>query len=539
MKYIVLALALFLPLSLNAAGPTYTSILELQDPGMVLKVLQLGSESRLHCDIRTLLCAPTDAAFTLATSTLSAPPRNPAYDLLPEGASWLTTSPNGRYVAYYIPATQKRSTRTFGILDTTTEKLYTVVEKNISYWDLLSEGVRIFSFSPDSSKLLYLSDKAGPPTLYQVNLSSLKSKTFTATRLIARNYTVSDFGWLDTSTLYFTANRENPYAWHLYRYQPKKSDLSLIAENVSYASTVRRVGDSLLFISIVGNTAVPKSYSLTTRTVSSFTLPGVATTPAPKAQTVTLGGLTGAYWPASATSTLVVWLHGGPYRQTSTGYHPYFSYAGYDWVLQELTEAGVPVLKLDYPGSFGYGRPFAESLRLKVGTKDVKDTSAAIATFAKARGFKHIYVIGNSYGGYLASKLLVEKLKDFRGAFAIAGVWDWSWLTEQLQTSIFNVHFDGVETEKNKKLYDAAAVYGGFEKLNGHKVFIAHGESDMTIPFAQSQAAYDMLRFLDKPATLLAFPGEDHVFKKKESFTTLCHSVLAFAGAPALGRCTL
>lgn len=535
MRYVV-AVFVFLcaPYAASAAGPIYTSILELQAPDMVLKVQTLGTESRMRCNTDTLACQSIDLAFTLETPSVVNQNLS-----LPPGASWVTRSPDGRYAAYYIPATQKRSTRTFGILDTQTGKTYTSTEKNISYWDLLSEGVRIFSFSPDSKKLLYLSDKAGPPTLYQVNLASLKAKEFTSTRLISRSYSVSDFGWIDTETLYFSANRENPYAWHLYRYQPKNGKLSTVAEHVSYGSTVRRVGDSLILIAIEGNVAVPKKYSIEKNTLETFMLPGMAAIQAPQGKVVVHAGLTGAYWPSTATTTLVVWLHGGPYRQTSIGYHSYFSYAGYDWMLGELVAAGVPVLKLDYPGSFGYGRPFAESIQHKVGTKDVADTTLAITQFAKVRGFKNIYVVGNSYGGYLAGKLLVEKPNIFRGAFAIAGVWDWSMLTQQLHTSIFNVHFNGVEDAKNGKLYAAASIYDRLEKISTQNIIIAHGTSDMTIPFAQSQSAYDILTFLGKRVTLLSFQDEDHVLKKKESFISLCRSVLTFAGASSEGRCAL
>lgn len=85
--------------------------------------------------------------------------------VLPSGASWLTLSPNGRFVAFYIPATQSRGMRTFGVVDTVTNTVSTF-DETTTYWDLLTEGTTLFAFSPDSSKLLYLSDREGYPTLY-------------------------------------------------------------------------------------------------------------------------------------------------------------------------------------------------------------------------------------------------------------------------------------------------------------------------------------------------------------------------------------
>ncbi len=541
MRYaLALTISFVFPLLVQAAGPTYTAIQDVRDTMFTLRVQTLGEESQAACSIMTRTCSLIDESFMLATSTPPNPLSDDVYAALPSGATWLKRSADDHYVAYYIPTTAKQSTRTFGVLDTYTSKTYETKEKHISYWDLLSEGVRMFAFSPDGTKLLYLSDKAGPQTLYQVDLTSLSKKGFVSKRIILRNYMVMDFGWLDDNTIYFSANREHAYAWNLYSFALGSDAPTLLAKNISYASTIKRVGDGLLFITIDGTTALPKIYTVPTKTLASFTLSWVTSAPAPQAEVVKSGGLTGAYWPAaSATSTLVVWLHGGPYRQTALGYHSYFSYAGYDWALSELVESGVPVLRLDYPGSMGYGRPFAESLRLHLGTKDVADTSKAVAAFAKARGFKNVYVVGNSYGGYLAAKLLVEKPTQFKGAMPIAAVWDWEWLNTNLQTSIFNVQFDGLPNEKNQKLYDVSAIFGGMEKLTTQKVVIVHGNSDTDVPYTQSKAAYDMLQFLGKDATLLTFTDEDHIFSKKDSFVTLCQTLLMFAGAPLPGRCVL
>ncbi len=541
MRYaLAVIMGMALPIAVYASGPTYGSIQEIRGSEFTLKVQKLGEESRMFCSTATLNCATVDPMFILSTTTPTSSLQDSVYNILPDGASWLTLSQDDRFVAYYVPTTAKRPTRTFGIVDTTNNHTYTNQEKNNVYWDLLSDGIRMFAFSPDSTKLLYLSDKNGAQTLYQIDLTTLQGKKFVSKRIISRQYTIMDFGFIDDSTIYFTANRENAYTWNLYSYRLGMRAPTQLGTQLSYNAPIKRVGDSLLFIKIEGNTALPQMYNVHTHTLSSFTLQGIQIEPAPNVEIIKSAGLTGAYWPADmATTTLVVWLHGGPYRQTATGYHSYFSYAGYDWMLSELVASGVPVLRLDYPGSLGYGRNFAESLRLHVGVKDVADSSRAISLFAKAHGFKNVYLVGNSYGGYLAAKLLVEKPSQFKGALPIAGVWDWNWLTDELQTSIFNVQFGGLVSDKNQKIYDAASIVDHFDRLGTQKIIIAHGDSDTDIPYIQSKAAYDMLRYLGLNATLLTFNNEDHIFVKKDSLITLCQNLLLLVGESFTNHCAL
>ncbi len=43
--------------------------------------------------------------------------------------------------------------------------------------------------------------------------------------------------------------------------------------------------------------------------------------------------------------TLLIWLHGGPYRQTSYGYHPFHSYGIYDSILELLRKDNTNIPK--------------------------------------------------------------------------------------------------------------------------------------------------------------------------------------------------
>lgn len=505
--------------SVNASG-TRTMIASLPILGELRRTL--WSETGIH-----LISTNNDVqTYDLASGMIT------GGGALPTGASWLKSSPDGRYIAFYVPATQTREKRVFGVLDTTTQTAYTE-EIASSYWDLLSEGVTIFAFSPDSKTLAYISDVKNHPTIYTVSLSSLSTKktSFVGKRLFTREYTVTDVIWKDSGSLYFVANRDNPYQYGLYEYTVKTNKLTKLHGSVSYASAMAFVNSKLLFSEVAGVGTQPVLLDTKSKMMSRLPIQRSGDIPV-KATTVSLAAnQSGVFMkPTLSTKTLLVWLHGGPFRQTSLGYHPYQSYGGYDALLDQVVNEGVAVLKLDYPGSFGYGRLFAESIKENVGKKDVTDTTKAITAFAKKYGYTNIYVAGNSYGGYLSLKLAVAEPALVDGAFSINGVTDWESLLTNLQTSIFNVHFGGVPNETNAPLFLQANIANDVYRLSTQRILLAHGDKDMTVPYAQSHDFYSILAATQKNAELLTFEGEDHVYTQRDSFVRLCNAMRTFVG---------
>ena len=149
--------------------------------------------------------------------------------------------------------------------------------------------------------------------------------------------------------------------------------------------------------------------------------------------------------------------------------------------------------------------------------------------------------MGNSYGGYLALKLLVDKPSAYAGAFSINGVADWTTMLTALDTSIFNVLFGGTvgDTNANHALYANASIYNNVSDLSNDKVILMHSDKDMTIPFRQSNGLATFMTQNNKPVELITMNGEDHVFKKPESFKTLCETTLKFVGKSGAVSCEI
>jgi pimeloyl-ACP methyl ester carboxylesterase len=216
------------------------------------------------------------------------------------------------------------------------------------------------------------------------------------------------------------ANRATPLRFDLYSYDLVSGSLKNVLANVAYNPPLKRSGDLVFVNQPTSWGSQVTTYNLKTGVVRALPVPtGNFSALKPGTDTTLPGGLHGALllpdnFSAKAPHKLVIWLHGGPYRQTSLGYHPYPSYGVYDWVLEGLRSSGVVVLKLDYTGSFGYGRTFAEALQNNVGVKDVQDVMSALAALKAKYNLSETHLMGVSYGGYLALRSLVERPASFR-----------------------------------------------------------------------------------------------------------------------------
>ncbi len=462
-------------------------------------------------------------------------------------AGYLTISPNGRYFAYFEAAkTSGTNTRAFVLYDLDKGRVSRASQK-VNYWDLLSEETSLFSFSPDSKHFVYLDDRNGYSAPYIMETAKVTGKTFRGTQLITKKYTTGPFVFADNKTLYLVANKEHPLDWKLYKFSLTDKSMTPLANNASYENRLRKTAQGVLFFQVVNNSLIPVHYNENINQISEFK--GLESSAKPTfaatviRQPLLIGNLGAALlkpanYDASKKYPLLIWLHGGPFRQTSLGYHPWQSYAVYDWMLDEAVQSGAIVLKLDYRGSYGYGRTFSESLKNNVGKGDVADVEKAIKYMQQTQSVGNVYLIGNSYGGYLALRTLVTTPQTISGAISINGVTDWKVLLGNLQTSIFNTHFGGAPKKSNIKPYGQASIIDRIQNLTANnKVMIMQSEADKTIPQSQAYLLYNALEAAGKNVSLHTYPGEDHVFHKEFSMEDICENVLVFSGLSKQGRC--
>ncbi|HXK39627.1 MAG TPA: alpha/beta fold hydrolase, partial [Candidatus Paceibacterota bacterium] len=330
------------------------------------------------------------------------------------------------------------------------------------------------------------------------------------------------------NTAYFTTNEESPLMWSLFAYDPDEGEAREIDRDVAYTDFMRSVGDALLYHKVEGARGQVYSY----RNGVSSRLPGQAESNRDLLsveEETRLGDVNGVLWDNDDDNDdekpLIVWLHGGPQRQTSVGYHPFLSYAVYDEMLERFVRAGARVAKLDYTGSTGYGARFQKGLTKKVGVADVDDVTEAIDDLTDEFETSDVFLVGNSYGGYLALKTLVEEPRLIDGVAAIAAVTDWDELIGTNRSSIFAPYFGGIPSTETDRYYDAAEIMDNLDEIPDRTpIVIAYGERDATVPTSQSRIFIAGAEN-DKNLSTVVFPDEEHIIRKRSSLDRLCDAI--------------
>lgn len=445
---------------------------------------------------------------------------------LPRNARFIASSSISNRVAYFeSDGTDIKTFKRFVVIDKDGKSLERFDSSRS--WELLTDTPRLFGFTDDGNKLVYMDDRGGSNQLYLVDFQK-NPKNLIGEQLINKPYTVLDFV-VKGDKVYFIANREGVYKWGLYSLDLNSRKLDQISSDVMYTNDLVFVGDNLIFTINENGAGVLKAFSLVDSQIKSFSGiedQKVSTSSYKVISTKNLSGI--VLSPQSKATKAVIWLHGGPYRQTSVQRHPYGSYATYDWILDELVSSGVEVFKIDYPGSMGKGIEFSQSIVKNIGVKDVSSLSHAV-NYLKNKGIKNIYLFGNSYGGYLSLKGLAELNNSLSGAIAVAPVTDWQKLIRDVSPTPFEVHFGGVPNDQNQKIYDKASIVGSFSKLKKPAILF-HGDLDRQVPFSQSEFLLREAVKQNKDIKYYAIKNQAHIISGVTQNEAICQKAFEFMG---------
>lgn len=460
--------------------------------------------------------------------------------------SAMRLSPDGKWIAYYISTASTKGEHTIGLYSIASKKFFTIKTKN-SYWDLLSESNRLFTFSDDGKYFAYLDDRDGYQSVYNVGLSS--TMTSISGRKISAAKTVANDLVYVGGLLSYVHNGTDPYLWTLSLYDPVTKKITDAVKNVSYTDNLLLVDGKILTSVSTSHGFDPVLFDVHTNSSQAFTFVGEnwSTTPVDSLTRtlVKTGTTTGILLSKSDLKKtdklpLVIWLHGGPYRQAAKQFNSFKSYGPYDWALDELAETGtVRVLKLDYRGSFGFGLSKAKSLVYNVGKGDVQDVMDAVNSLKKTYRTTNIYTVGNSYGAYLALRTEVAYPKTIQGAISINGVTDWDEFLTYLKTSIFNVYFDGVPRPANKAMYAKASIINRVKNLSAdtNKIILIQGVSDTTVTPSQAPLLDQSLKDAGKKTEMILLDGENHVYAKPGSLEIVCQKMFEIVGIDKTDHC--
>jgi dipeptidyl aminopeptidase/acylaminoacyl peptidase len=199
--------------------------------------------------------------------------------------------------------------------------------------------------------------------------------------------------------------------------------------------------------------------------------------------------------------------------------------------VQYWTSRGFAVLDVNYSGSTGYGRAYRERLAGQWGIVDVEDCVAG-ARFLADQGLAdpaRLTISGGSAGGYTTLCALV-----FHDVFAAGashyGIGDLAALAAD--THKFESRYTDsliAPWPEGEALYRARSPLHHAGRLARPVIFF-QGLDDKVVPPNQAEAMVEVLRAKKLPVAYVAFPGEQHGFRKADNIVRALEAELDFFG---------
>ena len=198
---------------------------------------------------------------------------------------------------------------------------------------------------------------------------------------------------------------------------------------------------------------------------------------------------------------------------------------------QFWTSRGFAVLDVNYGGSTGFGRAYRELLSGQWGVVDVEDCIAGARHLVEqglADG-ERLAIRGGSAGGY--TTLAALAFHDvFKAGASYYGVGDLRAL--DAETHKFESRYNNdllAPLPERERLYDERSPIHAADRLSCPVIFF-QGLDDKVVPPAQAERMVAAMRAQRIPVAYLAFEGEGHGFRRKETVQRTLEAELSFYG---------
>jgi len=385
-----------------------------------------------------------------------------------------TFSANGRFLAFLANDSEWD---TLYLLDLQTGEKRALV-RDFSLLDpAWIQGIRLFAWSPDSSRIFWLRNNKGWRTLWEVEVATGESH-------------VVDIA---------------PYTWVTQiAASPVTTKLALIVSSSKIPARIITLENGQHFI----------ERRSSGEAISASDLPDPLAIEWAAADGTVVHGL---YYPPTSTRFFseglppaIVNIHGGPTSARVNSYNgdaAYFSSRGYGF------------LEVNYRGSTGYGRSYMLMLREKWGLLDTED-SAGAARALETMGLadpKRLVIMGGSSGGYTVLNALIHYPGIFKAGinlFGVANLFDFIIGTHKFEER-YNDSLVGVLPEAAERFRAWSPVFHS-EKIKD-PIAVFQGEDDKVVPPTHSEQIVAALKANKVPHIYRLYPGEGHGFRKTET----------------------
>lgn len=382
-------------------------------------------------------------------------------------------------------------------------------------------------FSPDGSRLAYLSDRKGWMNVWIANADGSDAQPLVDEELEHGDppwgLGQRSFAWApDGHAIAFTRNDQGFGSLHLVDVRTRqRTDIARAvhgglswrgARLAAVRSGARTPTQVVVYDTGTWNRA----------TVARGPLGGFEALDLPEPETVTWNAEDGAtihgrlYRPNVPSASgddpppIIVWIHGGPTSQTQVAWIPRLPF---------FLDRGWAVLFPDHRGSTGHGRAYAQAMAGRWGDLDLGDTAAGMRA-AAANGWgdpARMVVMGGSAGGFTVLNLLARHPDLCAAGIDLFGVADLFDLNET--THRFEAHYQHSIVGPLPAAADAyrerSPVHVAEQIVS--PLLILQGDADEVVPPAQSRSIADRLTGLGRTVEVHFYEGEGHGWLRPET----------------------
>lgn len=315
-----------------------------------------------------------------------------------------------------------------------------------------------FGFVPGSADTIWFQSEEDGYAHLNTKVLGGKQKQLTSGKYVTENPVADPV----TQQLYFTANKEHPGIYELYRVNfnggevEALTDLDGMVESFSLSPDRKQVlfnyssalQPSELYTASLGT--VDSSERLTHTVTEQFrsydwTVPEIVPVPSSHVDDPIY---TRVYYPEgydperAEKYPAVVFIHGAGYLQNAhagwSGYQREFMFHTF------LNQQGYVVFDLDYRGSKGYGRDWRTAVYRQMGTPEVEDLVDVVQWAGQNTNVdtERMGTYGGSYGGFLTFMALFKEPGLFKAGAALRPVSDWAHYNTGYTSNILNLPSD-------------------------------------------------------------------------------------------------
>ena len=385
------------------------------------------------------------------------------------------------------------------------------------------EPLHGLTFIPgNNDQFLYRSEKEGFEQLYLYNtdgklIKKMGYKDVVVTELLNFDKVAKNVFYLGTAN--------NGLDRHLYKTE-LKSGKTVKITTVSGTHAVEVSTDGSLIEDTFSNTTTPNEVSIknlkSNKAVSVVKAdnPYTGKTVLPKMELVTITAADGktplngriiypADFDASKKYPVMLYVYGGPHAQLVT--NKWLGGTGlFDYY---MAQKGYVVFTLDNRGSDARGRDFEHVIHRNLGVNEMADQMKGIE-YLKAKNFvdaDRIGVYGWSFGGFMATSLMLDHADTFKVGVAGGPVVDWKYYEVMYGERYMDM------PQENPEGYNSTNTIQKAPKLQG-RLLVIHGAQDPVVVQQHSMEFIQACIKAGKQVDYFLYPTHEHNVRGRDRF---------------------